>query len=181
MHSPDGLTTRLFGPATRAALGLLLLALSSASARAEEWSFMGARYQGMGGAGVAVVDDVHAPYWNPGALAFGGEQGVALPIGVQAAAEGTILRDIDEVSNFLDTLSSGELDTLIDDLAMGNPIDAAQRATALQLLASRLPGLDRECCGTRRCPCSTESGWSIRCRIRSRTSPSAAQALAELF
>ena len=61
------------------ALLAILLAPSLAlveRARAEEWSFVGARYQGMGGAGVAVVDDEQASYWNPGALAFTKSYGV---------------------------------------------------------------------------------------------------------
>lgn len=126
------------------ACALLGAALSASPGAAQEWSFVGARYQGMGGAGVAVVDDVHAPYWNPGALAFPGRQGVAVPIGAQVAAEGSILRDVDDVASFIDSLSSGELDQLLTDLEAGNPIDAAQRATALELLVSRLPALDEE-------------------------------------
>ncbi len=96
----------------------------------------------MGGAGVAVVDDDHAPYWNPGALAFSDKNGLAVPIGIQAAAEGTTLRDIDAVSNFLDGLSAGEFDTLIADLEAGNPLSPTQIQTALELAAVQLPGLD---------------------------------------
>ncbi len=44
-----------------------LLAMgSSRVAEGSEWQFIGSRYQGMGGAGVAVVDDSLALYWNPG-------------------------------------------------------------------------------------------------------------------
>ena len=124
------------------ATGLILALTSALPALGEEWGFLGARYQGMGGAGVAVVDDEHAAYWNPGALAFGGRHGVALPVGIQAAAEGTILRDVDEVASFLDGLSAGEFDQLIDDLQMGNALSGPQLATALELVAVRLPGLD---------------------------------------
>ncbi|MEZ7979512.1 MAG: conjugal transfer protein TraF [Myxococcota bacterium] len=124
------------------ATALVLLLVASLPAFGEEWGFLGARYQGMGGAGVAVVNDEHASYWNPGALAFGGRHGVALPVSVQAAAEGTILRDVDEVATFLDGLAAGEFDQLIDDLQIGNALSGAQLATALELAAVRLPGLD---------------------------------------
>ncbi len=53
------------------ATAVLVLGTSLAStARAEEWAILGSRYQAMGGAGVAVVNDNHAAHWNPGALAF---------------------------------------------------------------------------------------------------------------
>jgi len=120
----------------------VLYALLTPHAKAEEWSFLGARYQGMGGTGVAVVNDEHASYWNPGALAFTQSYGVALPIGAQAAAEGSTLVDIDRVAQFLEDLNDGELDQLIDDFAMGNPLDPAQLATAIELAAVRLAGLD---------------------------------------
>lgn len=129
----------------RSATAPLLAALSlvgAASAGAEEWSFMGARYQGMGGAGVAVVDDEHAPYWNPGALAFAGKHGAAIPVGVQAEVAGTVIRDVDAVSNFLDGLSAGEFDGLISDLEAGNPLSASQLTTVIDLAAVQLPGLD---------------------------------------
>ncbi|MFK7897633.1 MAG: conjugal transfer protein TraF [Myxococcota bacterium] len=108
---------------------------------AEEWSFIGARYQGMGGAGVALVDDEHASYWNPGALAFGKTYGGSLTTGAQVAAEGTILQDIDRVANFLDDLGDGEFDQLVDDLEAGNPIDPDQLATAINLATVELPAL----------------------------------------
>lgn len=125
-----------------ARLAALSLVLCAPPVAAEEWGFVGARYQGMGGAGVAVVDDDHAPYWNPGALAFSGHNGVAVPVGLQAAAEGTTLRDIDGLANFLDGLAPGELDTLESDLQAGNPLSPAQIRTAIELVAVQLPGLD---------------------------------------
>lgn len=112
------------------------------TAEAEEWSFVGARYQGMGGAGVAVVDDEHAAYWNPGALAFTKSWGASLPVGAQVSAEGTVLADIDAVADFLDDLAGGELDQLIADIEAGNPLSPGQLGTAIELAAVRLPGLD---------------------------------------
>ena len=110
----------------------LLVGTSPSLGAAEEWSFIGARYQGMGGAGVAMVDDEHASYWNPGALAFKKTYGGAVTMGAQVAAEGSVLQDIDRVANFLDDLSDGEFDQLIDDLEAGNPIDPNQLATAIK-------------------------------------------------
>jgi len=129
--------------ASRVAVGSLV-ALSSAFATAEEWSFVGARYQGMGGAGVAVVDDEHASYWNPGALAFTESYGVALPVGGYMGAGGSTLADVDRVSDYLDDLGNGALDDLLDDLAAGNALDSDQLGTALRLAAQELPGLDED-------------------------------------
>lgn len=140
-------TTRLLRLRRRRAairLALLVVAglLQAGPGGAQEWSFVGARYQGMGGAGVAVVDDEHASYWNPAALAFTESYGVSLPVGVYTAAEGSALSDIDRVSDFVDDLAGGELDQLLDDLAAGNDLDSQQLGTALALASDELPGLD---------------------------------------
>lgn len=121
-------------------LGLTLGGLPE-TGRSQEWGFLGARYQGMGGAGVAVVDDEHASYWNPGALAFTSSYGIALPVGVQIAAEGSVIADVDRVAGFLDDLQSGAFDQLLDDLDNGNPLDADQLGTAVDLAAVQLPAL----------------------------------------
>jgi hypothetical protein len=128
--------------ATPLAVLLATALLAAGDAGAQEWSFVGARYQGMGGAGVAVVDDEHASYWNPAALAFTESYGVSLPVGAYTAAEGSALSDIDRVSNYIDDLAGGDLDQLLGDLADGNDIDAAQLGTALRLGSEELPGLD---------------------------------------
>ncbi|MEZ4330804.1 MAG: conjugal transfer protein TraF [Myxococcota bacterium] len=118
-------------------------ALAPAAAPAEEWSFVGARYQGMGGAGVAVVDDEHASYWNPGALAFTPSgYGVSIPVGGYAGAQGSALSNIDRVADYVDEIDGGELDQLLSDLDAGNPITPALAGTALRLGAQELPGLD---------------------------------------
>ena len=125
-----------------ALLPALLTGLAATGASAQGWAFVGARYQGMGGAGVAVVDDEHASYWNPGALAFTESYGVALPVGVSAAAEGSTLADIDRVSEYLDEIGGSALDDIIDDLEAGNDLDPQQLAIALRLAAQELPALD---------------------------------------
>lgn len=120
----------------------ILSGLVPGPASAEEWAFLGARYQGMGGAGVAVVDDEHASYWNPGALAFTPSYGASIPIGVQAAAEGSVLADVDRVARLIDELDAGAFDQLLADIEGGGSLDAAQLRTAIDLAAVRLPGLD---------------------------------------
>ncbi|HPG26735.1 MAG TPA: conjugal transfer protein TraF [Myxococcota bacterium] len=119
------------------------MGLFTPAASAEEWSFVGARYQGMGGAGVAMVDDEHASYWNPGALAFTRSYGVALPVGAQVAAQGDVLSQVDRVTEFIDGLGGATYDQLVADLQAGNPLDATQLGTALDLAAVQLPALDQ--------------------------------------
>ncbi len=118
-----------------------LLQFAPGAASAQEWAFVGARYQGMGGTGVAMVDDEHASYWNPGALAFTKSYGVALPVGAQVAATGSVIADIDRVANFLDGLAAGEFDQLLADVQAGNTLTSNQLATAIGIAAVRLPGL----------------------------------------
>jgi hypothetical protein len=117
-----------------------LLALTG-TAGAEPWMFLGARYQGMGGAGVAVVDDDEAAYWNPGALGFDDEWGVGLAAAAQAAAEGDILRDMDRVFEFVDDF---DIDGVLSDMAAGNPLSNADLQNALTLATELLPNLGRD-------------------------------------
>lgn len=71
---------------------------------AEPWALLGARYQGMGGAGVATVDDAHAVYWNPAALAYAEGWSLMLPFSVQASAEGDAIETLDLVIGIGDTV-----------------------------------------------------------------------------
>lgn len=121
----------------------LVAACLPVASHAEQWSFVGARYQAMGGAGVAVVDDEHASYWNPGALAFTESYGVALPVGAYAAAQGSAISDVDRVAGYVDDLG-GDLDQILDDLDQGNALSPQQLGTALRLAAQELPGLDED-------------------------------------
>jgi hypothetical protein len=125
----------LITSATAAAL------IVTGAADAEEWSFLGARYQAMGGAGVAVVDDGHAAYWNPGALAFGQSYDVAIPFGVSAAAEGGILEDIDGVAEFIE---DENVSAIIEKIEDGLPLTAPELRDALNLAIDKLPLLDAE-------------------------------------
>ena len=119
---------------------LLALALTPAfAARAEEWSFVGSRYQAMGGAGVALVDDNHASYWNPGALAFDGvSQGVELPFSVSAETLGNILADADSIADFI---SDNTLASVITKVGNGDALTLAEVQDLLDLTATKLPTL----------------------------------------
>lgn len=51
-------------------LVLFLFAVLASPALAREWTIVGPRALGMGGAGVAVANDASASYWNPAAFGF---------------------------------------------------------------------------------------------------------------
>ncbi len=58
-------------------LGMILFlgtVFYTGTAEAREWTILGPRALGMGGAGVAVADDVTASYWNPAAYGFFGAE-----------------------------------------------------------------------------------------------------------
>ncbi|MCG8588291.1 MAG: conjugal transfer protein TraF [Proteobacteria bacterium] len=112
---------------------------ASAAASAEEWSFVGARYQAMGGAGVAVVDDDLASYWNPAALGFHDDLQVGVPFGFQAAVEEDILTDVDRIADLID---NADPDQILSDLQGGSLINPDTLRDALEVTARRFPALD---------------------------------------
>jgi len=83
-------------------LGLALPLAPADSARAEPWVLLGARYQGMGGAGVATVNDSTASYWNPGALGFDELYDVRIPFSAQASIEGGVVETMDDIFDLAD-------------------------------------------------------------------------------
>lgn len=98
------------------AAGVAVLGLFTPAALAQQWNFVGSRIQGMGGAGVATVDDSTAQYWNPAALGFKkrGEWDVQLPITVNGSIENKVLEDVsdlvvrfDDVEATIDQLQNG--------------------------------------------------------------------------
>jgi len=104
---------RFLGTATlMAALGCLFATTASAG----EFSFMGSRYQGMGGAGVATVNDSFASYWNPAALANAQSYDAALNIGTMVSIEGDALETMDIIN---DQFEEFDLEQIIDDLDNG--------------------------------------------------------------
>jgi hypothetical protein len=85
---------------TLAVLCAALLA-AAVSAQAEEWTTMGPRAMGMGGAGVALSQGPLASYWNPAALGRATENayGFTLPVGVHAALTGPVLAGVKDLQN----------------------------------------------------------------------------------
>lgn len=82
------------------ALGVLGV-VGSNPASAGEWAFVGSRYQAMGGAGVATVNDSFASYWNPAALGTAQSWDTAIDTGVTASVEAGILDSIDDLEEFI--------------------------------------------------------------------------------
>ncbi|MGH0034927.1 MAG: conjugal transfer protein TraF [Myxococcota bacterium] len=111
------------------------------AARAEEWAMVGARYQGMGGAGVAAVNDSLATYWNPGALAFAEASDVALPVGITLSAEGGVITDLDEVARFLEET---DFESILDKIRNGETLDPDELQAALSLTFDQLADLDQD-------------------------------------
>ena len=119
----------------------LFLALAF-EARAEEWSFPGARYQAMGGAGVAVVDDGYATHWNPGALAF--EQrsvGFELPFSLSTETLGDALADADDIINFV---NDNNLASVLTKVQTGASLTSLELQDLLELAVGKLPNLGQE-------------------------------------
>jgi len=73
------------------AVAAILSAVSPASAL--EWTVLGPRALGMGGAGVADAQGPLASYWNPGALGLPTENsyGLAIPVDAHVAFDGQVL------------------------------------------------------------------------------------------
>ncbi|HXT00422.1 MAG TPA: conjugal transfer protein TraF [Elusimicrobiota bacterium] len=94
-------------------LAVLCAALFAAvSAHAEEWTTMGPRAMGMGGAGVALSQGPLASYWNPAALGRATENsyGFTAPVGVHAALTGPVLAGVKDLQNAKNTCSANVAD-----------------------------------------------------------------------
>ena len=85
----------------------------ASAASAGEFTFVGSRYQGMGGAGVATVNDSFATYWNPAALATAQSYDAAMNFDMNASVEGDALSIMDNIKDDIDDL---DLDDLYDQL-----------------------------------------------------------------
>ncbi|MBW7957914.1 MAG: hypothetical protein H3C68_08495 [Deltaproteobacteria bacterium] len=97
------------------AAAALLLAVSSTDAESREWSIVGPRALGMGGAGVAVANDATASYWNPAAFGFfkdaaGGEYGKRKWSAVVDAGAGVQVRK--DLGEQVDAISQIDFDAL---------------------------------------------------------------------
>jgi hypothetical protein len=92
------------------ALVLASAVLCAAPASALEWTTMGPRAMGMGGAGVASAQGPLASYWNPAALGRATENayGFSLPVGVHAALTGPAIAGAKDLKNAKDACNSGD-------------------------------------------------------------------------
>ena len=112
----------------------------ASTANAEEWAILGSRYQAMGGAGVAIVNDNRAAHWNPGALAFVQSSEFELPFSATALSVGEVIRDADEIVDFIDTNS---FDAVLTKIQAGQALTAVELQNALEL-TDKLIGLGAE-------------------------------------
>jgi hypothetical protein len=130
------------------ASGLLasaLLAPGFSTARADEWEVFGGRYQGIGGAGVAVVEGAAAAYWNPGALAFSPPLlEIDVPFGLSAVAEGDLLDSAHKLSDFFD---SSDYDETLRKVRRSQQLTPDELAQTVQFFVDRLPGFDEHGAG----------------------------------
>ena len=78
-------------------IGVVVIFCFSGETAAEEWTILGPRALGMGGAGVAVVNDATAPHWNPAALAKRPGFAVNIAAGINLSAEGGVIKEADEL------------------------------------------------------------------------------------
>ncbi len=89
-----------------------------AAVSAREWSIVGPRALGMGGANVAVANDVTASYWNPSAYGFFSKEGggddskrdwsSTVSVGVGASIHEELGEKLDEISEYdFDVLDDG--------------------------------------------------------------------------
>lgn len=116
-----------------------------ATARADEWETFGARFQGMGGAGVAAAEGANAAFWNPGALAFSPPLiEVDVPFGLSAVAEGDLLDSADKLSDFFD---SSDYDETLRKVRRSQQLTPDELAQTAQFFVDRLPGFDEHGAG----------------------------------
>ncbi|MFH1024026.1 MAG: conjugal transfer protein TraF [Planctomycetota bacterium] len=121
------------------AVGCVVM-VAALTVRAEEWIFLGARAQGMGGAGVAVANDATAVYWNPAAYAFEKSFDVQIPYGVGVAATGDVIKQADAAA---DAMQAVNFTTILDKVNAGDVLAAADLRNALDILLVEIPKLDR--------------------------------------
>src|SRR6185312_10113419 len=91
-----------------AALCAALLIAASVPAQAVEWTTMGPRAMGMGGAGVALAQGPLAAYWNPAALGRATENsyGFAAPVSAHGALTGDAVAGAKDLQNAFNNCGS---------------------------------------------------------------------------
>jgi hypothetical protein len=137
--------------------GLALLLGPWGLARAEEWQVLGARYHGLGGAGVALAFEADAADWNPGTLAFSPRtEEVSLRGGLSAASEGEFL---DHAARAVDFVDRTRLDDSIRNLRGGGELSEEELRNALRLAVVHAPPLTSNDQGGHT---SVDSGMALR-------------------
>ena len=115
--------------------GLLALAMLAPRAAAEDWQIIGSRYQAMGGAGVATVNDSNAAHWNPGALAFADHYEVELPVNLTLLTAGDAIRDADEIIEFI---QANSFDAVLTKIQTGGVLTPAELQDTLSVAENLL-------------------------------------------
>ncbi|MFI5304229.1 MAG: conjugal transfer protein TraF [Nitrospiria bacterium] len=115
---------------------LMILGLANQS-EAREWTIVGPRALGMGGANVAVANDATADYWNPAAFGFfkdsgGGDYGKRdwswqINAGVGAQIHGDMGQEINDISKF----NFSDIQNAINS---GTPLTGTQVSNFIQLV-----------------------------------------------
>ncbi|MBI4371807.1 MAG: conjugal transfer protein TraF [Elusimicrobia bacterium] len=93
-------------------LAFLTAVAVAAPAGALEWTSLGARSVGMGGAGVALAQGPLASYWNPAALGRATENayGVQIPVVAHYGVTGSVVEGANDLQHLKDSCSSGAAD-----------------------------------------------------------------------
>jgi len=132
------------GSSVRASAAIVIVVASSPGF-AEEFSLLGSRAMGMGGAGVALTRGALSTHWNPAALAppaTAATQGffdLAIPASVSFTATEDSIRELDEVVEVVGELDFDDLETRMSN---GFPL-TTQQVQDLLRVAEQVPDLER--------------------------------------
>ncbi len=123
------LRTTAFTQATHFAIALATLCVLAwpLSAAAEQWAFHGARYQAMGGTGVAFSNDGLAGYYNPANLGFEKGWDVQLPFTLTVAIENKAAEKAQGIADLVD-------DSLVSAFEGGADLGQTQTENGVDLL-----------------------------------------------
>ena len=124
-------------------IGLAFAAAGSLGA--EEWSIVGPRAMGMGGAGVAITRGGLSAYWNPASFAPPRVPpatfwDVEIPVSGSAFAANDFLGEVDDIGDLVKDLGFDDIDAALN---AGTPLDSGQIQKVIKLLAEELPDLQR--------------------------------------